>query len=83
MASTFSCFEGDEVGGFGEVASGAAAFVAVVDFELGAATLLAGRFALREIFRLGFERLDLAVGIWLSFGINDSIMCWHRHDPAD
>jgi hypothetical protein len=83
MASTFSCLEEDEPCGFEDAGSETAAFVAAGDFELVRTVLLARRVVLQEEdLRLDFRGVDLVAAIWLSSKINDSIMCWHRPDPA-
>jgi hypothetical protein len=83
MASTFSCLEEDEPCGFDDAGAERAAFVAAGNLERVRTVLLARRVVRREDLRLDFTGLDLVAAIWLSSKINDSIMCWHRPDPAD
>jgi hypothetical protein len=68
----------------GAAAFGGAAFEPlsldeVVGFDRAGAPLLADCFAARDDFRDVFADfdLDLRVAIWLSSGVNDSIMCCH------
>jgi hypothetical protein len=76
--STADCLDDEDAGDFDEAVF-AAALVAAAGFDRAGTALLAGRFAGRDDLRVvfaGFE-FDLVVAIWLSLGINDSIMCWH------
>jgi hypothetical protein len=77
--STADCLDDEDAGDFDEPTFEAVASVAAVDFGRAGTLLLAERFALRDDLRAVFADFDfdLVAAIWLSLGINDSIMCCH------
>jgi hypothetical protein len=77
--STADCLDDEDAGDFDDAAFEAAALVAAAGFSRVGTRLLAGRFTVRNDLRAVFADFDfdLVVAIWLSRGINDSIMCWH------
>jgi hypothetical protein len=71
--------EDEDAGDFDDTAFEVVAVDEAGGFDRAAAPRLAGRFAVRDDLRAvfaGFD-LDLLMAIWLSLGINDSIMCCH------
>jgi hypothetical protein len=60
---------------FGDAAFAPLSIVEAVGFNR--AEALAGRFVGRDDFRDVLADFDLLVAIWLSSGVNDSIMCCH------
>ena len=76
--STVDCLDGDDADDFDEAVFEAAPNAAA-GFALAETLLLAGRFAVRDDLRAVFVDFAfvLLVAIWLSLGINDSIMCCH------
>jgi hypothetical protein len=83
--STADCLDDEDAGDFNEAAFETAALVEAVGFDRGGTLLLATRLTLRDDLRAVFADFDfdLLVVIWLSLGINDSILCWHCHEPAE
>ena len=83
--STADCFDDEDAGDFDDAAFETAALVAAVGFDRVGTLLLAGCFTVRDDLRAVFADFDfdLLVAIWLSLGINDSITCWHCHEPAE
>src|ERR1700737_4295802 len=79
IVSTADCLDDEAAAGFDEAVFEEAALVAAAGFNRVGTALLAGRFAARDDLRLAFAvfDFDLLVAIWLSLGINDSIMCCH------
>jgi hypothetical protein len=69
----------EDAGDFADAAFEVAALVAAGGFGRAVTLLLAGCIAVRDDLRAVFAGLDfdLVVAIWLSLGINDSIMCCH------
>jgi hypothetical protein len=83
--STADCLDDEDAGDFDKAAAfEAAVLVAAVGFGRAGALLLTGRFTLRDDLRAVFANFDFdrLVAIGLSLGINDSIKCCHRPDPA-
>ena len=76
--STADCLDDEGAGDFDNAAF-ETALVAAVGFDRVGRLLLTGRFTVRDELRAVFADFDfdLLVGIWLSTGGNDSIMCWH------
>ena len=76
--STVDCLDDEGADDFDEAVFEAAPD-AGVGFALAGALPLVGRFAVRDDLRavLVDFAFDLLVAIWLSLGINDSIMCCH------
>jgi hypothetical protein len=83
--STADCFDDEDAGDFDDAAFETAALVAAVGFDRIGTLLLAGCLTVRDDLRAVFADFDfdLLVAIWLSLGINDSIGCWHCHEPAE
>jgi hypothetical protein len=70
---TVACLDGAVA--FGDNAFVPLSIVEAAGFDGAGALLLAGRDDLRGVFA-DFD-FDLLVAIWLSSGVNDSIMCCH------
>src|ERR1700730_8601288 len=77
--STADCLDDEEAGDFDDTAFEVVAVDEAGGFDRTAAPLLAERFAVRDDLRAVFAGFgfDLLMAIWLSLGINDSIMCCH------
>lgn len=77
--STTDCLDDEDAAGFDGEAFEATALEAAVDFGRVGALFVTGRPAVRDDLRAVFADFDfdLLVTIWLSLGVNDSIMCCH------
>jgi hypothetical protein len=77
--STADCLEDEDAGDFDDAAFEVAALVGAVLFGRAGTLLLARCFVVRDDLRAVLDGFvfDLLVAIWLSLGINNSIMCCH------
>jgi hypothetical protein len=71
--------EDDGAVAFGDAAFEPLAFDEAAGFDRAGTLLVTDRFAVRDDLRvvLADFDFDLLVAIWLSSGVNDSIMCCH------
>jgi hypothetical protein len=77
--STADCLEDEDEGDFDNAVFEGVAVDEAVDFDRGAAPLLAARFAVREDLRAVFADFDfgLLVAICLFLCASDSVKCCH------